>query len=252
MDKLLEGKTAIVTGASSGIGRATAWTLARAGAAVVIHARRKSRLDDLAADIMAEGGKALAMAGDASAQADIDELLDRALSWSDGGRKIDIAVVNAGRGLAGGVLNSDESLWHHLYQLNVLGAARLMRRVGQYLVQRRCGDIVVVGSVAGRNVTPFSAFYASSKSAVGAIAEGLRREVGSQGVRVSLIMPGIVLSEFQDVAGYTAENFGKSVAQFGELLEPQAIADGIHWLLTLPPHVNVSEIIIRPTGQSYP
>ena len=189
MDKLLEGKTAIVTGASSGIGRATAWTLARAGAAVVIHARRRSRLDDLAADIVAEGGKALAVAGDASAQADIDELLDRALSWSDGGRKIDIAVVNAGRGLAGGVLNSDESLWQRSLSAQRSGGRPADAAGGQYLVQRRCGDIVVVGSVAGRNVTPFSAFYASSKSAVGAIAEGLRREVGPQGVRVSLIMP---------------------------------------------------------------
>lgn len=111
---------------------------------------------------------------------------------------------------------------------------------------------MVIGSVVGRNVSPFSAFYGSSKFAIGAIAEGLRREICAHGVRVSLVMPGIVLSEFQDVAGYNAENFGNSVAQFGKLLEPQAIADGICWLLALPPHVNVNEIMIRPTGQSYP
>jgi NADP-dependent 3-hydroxy acid dehydrogenase YdfG len=111
---------------------------------------------------------------------------------------------------------------------------------------------VVIGSVVGRNVSPFSGFYGSSKFAVGAIAEGLRREVCSYGVRVSLVMPGIVLSEFQGVAGYNEENFGNSVAQFGKLLEPQAIADGILWLLALPAHVNVNEIAIRPTGQNYP
>lgn len=250
--KFLSGKTAIVTGASSGIGLATARTLARAGAAVVIHARRRDRLDELALEIGAEGGKTLAVAGDASLQADIDLLLDRALMWDEGGCKADIIVVNAGRGLAGGILSSDESQWQELYQINVLGAAHLLRRAGQYMIERESGDIVVIGSVVGRNVSPFSGFYGSSKFAIGAIAEGLRREVCPHGVRVSVVMPGIVLSEFQNVAGYDEENFGKGIAQFGKLLEPQAIADGIRWLLTLPPHVNVNEIMIRPTGQSYP
>jgi NADP-dependent 3-hydroxy acid dehydrogenase YdfG len=252
MQKLLSGKTAIVTGASSGIGFATALTLAQAGAAVVVQARRQARLDELAAEIRGKGGKALAIAGDASIHADIDSLLDRTLAWEEGGCKADIIVVNAGRGLAGGILGSDESQWQELYQINVLGAAHLMRRVGQYLMQRKSGDIVVVGSVVGRNVSPFSGFYGSSKFAIGAIAEGLRREICPHGVRVSVVMPGIVLSEFQNVAGYDEENFGKGIAQFGKLLEPQAIADGIHWLLTLPPHVNINEIMIRPTGQSYP
>jgi len=252
MDRLLAGKTAIVTGASSGIGRATALTLAQAGAAVVIHARRQDRLDALASEIAAQGGRALAVAGDASSEPDLDALLDRTLSWVEGGRRYDMVVVNAGRGLAGGILDSDEFQWCELYQINVLGAAHLLRRAGQYLVERKSGDIVVVGSVVGRNVSPFSGFYGSSKFAIGAIAEGLRREVCLHGVRVSLVMPGIVVSEFQDVAGYDEENFFKSIAHFGKLLEPQAIADGIHWLLTLPPHVNVNEIMIRPTGQSYP
>jgi len=194
----------------------------------------------------------LAVAGDASSEPDLDALLDRTLSWVEGGRRYDIVIANAGRGLAGGILDSDESQWRELYQINVLGAAHLLRRAGQYLVERKSGDIVVVGSVVGRNVSPFSGFYGSSKFAIGAIAEGLRREVCSHGVRVSLVMPGIVVSEFQDVAGYDEENFFKSIAHFGKLLEPQAIADGIHWLLTLPPHVNVNEIMIRPTGQSYP
>ena len=252
MNKLLAGKTAIVTGASSGMGYATAVTLARAGAAVVINARRKERLDKLVAEIAGQGGKAVAVAGDAGVQEDIDLLLERALTWNDGGCKYDIVVANAGRGLAGGILNSDETEWQKLYEVNVLGAAYLMRRAGQYLVQQQSGDIVVIGSAVGRNISPFSGFYGSSKFAVGALAEALRREICPHGVRVSLVMPGIVVSEFQDVAGYDQENFGKSVAQFGKLLEPQAIADGIHWLLTLPPHVNVSEIMIRPTGQSFP
>jgi NADP-dependent 3-hydroxy acid dehydrogenase YdfG len=245
-------KTAIITGASSGIGRATALALAKAGHAVVIFARRRERLDDLATTIGAGGGKVLAVAGDAGDEADIDLLLERTLAWDEGGCKYDIVVVNAGRGLAGGVLSSDDAMWRELYRTNVLGAAHLMRRAGQYLVQRKSGDIVVIGSVVGRNVSPFSGFYGSSKFAVGAVAEGLRREVCPHGVRVSLVMPGIVLSEFQDVAGYNEENFGKGVAPFGKLLDPGDIADGIAWLLALPPHVHASEIMIRPTGQTYP
>ena len=143
MNKPLSGKTAIVTGSSSGIGYATASALAQAGAAVVIHARRKDRLDGLASEIAAQGGKVLAVAGDASIQTDIDLLVDRALSWEEGGCKVDIVVVNAGRGLAGGILGSDESQWQELYQVNVLGAAHLMRRAGQYhgpaKRRRHCG-----------------------------------------------------------------------------------------------------------------
>jgi len=252
MAQMFSGKTAVVTGASSGIGRAVALTLAREGAAVVIHARRKERLDELAEEIAASGGKVLAVAGDAGNSSDVDELLERTLSWADGGGKYDIVVANAGRGLAGGITGSDEKQWQELYQINVLGAAFLLRRAGLYLSQQQRGDIVVVGSVVGRNISPFSGFYGSSKFAVGAIAEALRQEVCSKGVRVSTVMPGIVVSGFQQVAGYTEDNFGKSVAKYGKLLEPQAIADGVVWLLALPPHVNVSEIMIRPTGQNYP
>lgn len=252
MNRTLSGKTAIVTGASSGIGQATARTLSRAGAAVVLFARRRDRLDKLAAELLAQGRPALAVAGDVGKSEDLDLLLEKARGWSDGGGKFDIVVANAGRGLAGGVLDSDESQWEALYQTNVMGVAALVRRAGKYLVERKGGDIVVISSVVGRNVSPFSGFYGSSKFAVAALTEALRREVSPHGVRVSLVMPGIVVSEFQTVAGYDEENFGKSIAQFGRLLEPQDIADSIGWLLSLPPHVNVNEIMVRPTGQTFP
>jgi len=249
-NKPLTGKTAIVTGASSGIGKATAMTLAQAGAAVVIQARRKDRLVKLASDIEAKGGKALAISGDASLTSDTDRLLEKTLEWKAGGRKYDVVVVNAGRGLAGGMLSSDHYQWEEVYHTNVLGAAYLMRSAAKYFVERKKGDIVAIGSVVGRNISPFSAFYGSSKFAVGAIVEGLRQEVCSHDVRVSLVMPGIVKSEFQKVAGYNEDNFYKGIAHMGKLLDPQAIADGIYWLLTQPRNVNISEIMIRPTGQN--
>jgi len=248
----LSGKTAIITGASSGIGRSTALALAGDGAAVVVSARRKDRLKALVSQIVEQGGKALAVAADASVPPDIERLLEQVLAWNDGGKKYDIVVVNAGRGLAGGLLTSDEKQWQEMYALNVLGAAHLMRRAGQYMVGRKTGHIVAIGSVVGRYISPFGSVYGATKFAVAALAEGLRREVCGHGVRVSLVMPGIVLSEFQAVAGYNQDNFGKSIASFGTLLKPEAISEGIRWLLTQPPHVNVSEIMIRPTGQSYP
>ena len=250
--RALSGRTAIITGASSGIGRATALTLAGAGAAVVIAARRKDRLESVAREIADQGGKVLAVAGDAGDAADIDRLLDDTLAWEDGGGRYDIVVVNAGRGLAGGILTSDASQWQELYRINVIGAAYLMRRAGQYMVERKRGDIVAISSVVGRNLSPFGAFYGSSKAAVSVMAEAVRRDVAPAGVRVSIVMPGIAHSEFQQVAGYNEENFGNAVAQFGQLLEPREIADAIRWLLTLPPHVNINELMIRPTGQVYP
>lgn len=250
--KSFSGKKAIVTGASSGIGRAVALTLARDGVAVVVHARRKERLDEVVAEIEKLGGQALAVVGDAGVNGDSDRLFEETLAWEAGGNKIDIIVANAGRGLAGGILGSDERQWQEVYQTNVLGTAYLLRLAGLQMSAQGHGDIVVVSSVAGRNISPFSGFYGSSKFAVGAIAEALRQEVCSKGVRVATVMPGIVVSGFQNVAGYTEENFGKSVAKYGKVLEPQSIADGVAWLLSLPAHVNVSEMMIRPTGQNYP
>jgi len=247
-----EKKTMIVTGASSGIGRAVALTLAAQGARVVIHARRRDRLEEVATEIRDAGGSVLVVSGDAGKREDVETLWGQALSWPEGEGRIDGVVVNAGRGLAGGILASDAAQWQELYQTNVLGAIALMRQAGLYLCERGCGDIVVVGSVVGRNISPFSGFYGSSKFAISAATEALRQEVCGKGVRVSLVMPGIVVSGFQDVAGYNPENFGKSIAHFGALLQPQAIADGVAWVLAQPPHVNVSEIMIRPVGQNYP
>jgi len=251
MNKPLAGKTALVTGASSGIGRVTAQLLARDGAAVAVTARRREKLAELVSEIASQGGTALAVEGDCSDKDGIERILDRVLNWDEGGRKYDIVVVNAGRGLAKGMLDSDESQWEDVFRINYLGAARLMRRAGRYMSERKSGDIVVLGSVVGKNISPVSSVYGSTKFAIGSLAEALRRDVCAHGVRVSLVMPGIVVSEFQKVAGY-GDAFEKLTASIGSLLDPKDIGEGIRWLLTLPAHVNVNEIMIRPTGQSYP
>jgi len=249
MAQNLIGKTAIITGASAGIGWATARELARRGASVVLTARREKRLAELSQAISAEGGKSMALAGDAGSQSHIDQLLAKALEWTG---RLDIVIVNAGRGLAGGALNSDQSQWEALYKLNVLGAAYLMREAAKIMLERKTGDIVALGSVSGHNISPFSGFYGSTKWAIAAVAEALRREVCSQGVRVTTIKPGIVESEFQAVAGYTYENFNKSIARFGKVLSADDVAQSISFIISQPQHVHINELVLRPTGQDYP
>ena len=253
MGKLLANRVAIITGASAGIGRATALSLAREGAAVVVQARRAEKLDDLAKEARAFGGNVLAVKGDAAKEKDIDALLDQSEAFAaKQNAKADIVIVNAGRGLAGGLLGSDMKQWHEMYELNVMGAAYLMRRAGERLVTQESGDIVALGSASGKNVSPFSGFYGSSKFAIAGMTEAFRREVCSKGVRVTLILPGIVETEFQGVAGYTPENFFKGIARFGKLLTAEDVAETITFVVTRPKGVHVNEMVIRPTGQDYP
>src|SRR5262249_18736623 len=141
-------KCAVVTGASAGIGKETALQLAREGAAVVLSGRRGERLQDVVREIEKQGGKALAVVSDASKTQDIDALLAKAEDFSrkGGNGKLDIVVVNAGRGLAGSLLTSDEKQWKEIYDLNVLGAGALMRRAAEIMVKQGSGDIVALGS----------------------------------------------------------------------------------------------------------
>jgi NADP-dependent 3-hydroxy acid dehydrogenase YdfG len=117
---------------------------------------------------------------------------------------------------------------------------------------KSAADIVIVGSVVGRNVSPFSAVYGSTKFAVHALAEGLRREVGPKGIRVSLVEPGIVLSGFQAAANYSDEMVQGFEDRWGPLLIGDDVANAIHYIVTQPPHVHISDIMIRPTRQDYP
>ncbi|MEL6330038.1 MAG: SDR family oxidoreductase [Planctomycetota bacterium] len=251
----LDGRIAVVTGASAGIGEAVARDLVAQGASVVLNARRKERLEALAAEL---GDRTAVVAGDASEQSTIDACLT-ACEEAFGG-PADLVVVNAGRGLRGGVLDSDEGDWEEVVRTNLLGAARLLRAAANAMAERqsngdwqkRAHDIVVLGSTVGRHISPFSSMYGSTKFAVHSIAEAVRREVGPKGVRVSIIEPGVVASEFQQVAGYDKDAFGQFMEKIGPVLMPEDIARLITFVCSQPPHVHLCDGVIRATRQDYP
>jgi len=247
-------RIAIVTGATSGIGEATARKFAAAGFGVVGNGRNAAKLASMEEEI---GFAFRGVAGDASDHAVLERLFEAGQERF--GKPADIVVANAGRGLGGSVKDADLSEFDDLLKINVTGTLALLQKAARRMVDGRqsaypktAADIVIVGSVVGRNISPFSAVYGATKFAVHALAEGLRRELGPKGVRVSLVEPGIVLSGFQAVARYGDEMLQSFHDRFGPLLLGDDVASAIHYVVTRPPHVYISDIVVRPTRQDYP
>ena len=247
-------RIAIVTGATSGIGEATARKFVAAGYSVVGNGRTADKLAQLEKEL---GAAFSGVAGDAADPAVQDRLFTAARERF--GREADIVVVNAGRGLGGAVTTGDLSQFEDVLRINVNGALSLMQKAALKMVETQktgfpsaAADIIVIGSVVGRHISPFSAVYGASKFAVHALAEALRREVGPKGVRVTLIEPGCVLSGFQAGAGYNDETVQGFKDKFGPLLIGDDIANAIHFAVSQAPHVHVGDIVIRPTRQEYP
>lgn len=247
-------RIAIVTGATSGIGEATARKFVATGFGVVGNGRNTAKLAELEQEL---GPAFRGVAGDTTDRALPDELFAKAGDCF--GTRVDIVVANAGRGLGGSVKDADLEKFENIMKINVTGtlalvqsAARHMTAAQQDAYPKSAADIVIIGSVVGRHVSPFSAVYGASKFAVHALAEGLRREIGPKGVRVSLVEPGAVLSGFQAGAGYSDEMVHGFKDNFGPLLVGEDVADAIHYIVTRPPHVHVSDLIVRPTRQDYP
>lgn len=264
MTATLQDRIAVVTGASAGIGWSAAATLAAAGCRVVINARRREKLDELLASIGPE--RASIIAGDCADEDVIQAMFNAARDeFGRGKREADLVVVNAGRGLNGSVVTSDPTVWEEMIRTNLLGAARLIREAAARMLKEierdaahgkpwteHARDLVVLGSTVGRHISPFSSMYGSTKFAVNSLAEAARRELGPKGIRVTLLEPGFVVSEFQGVAGYSSDWFKAVVDKIGPVLEPADIARVIHDVTALPARVHLSDIVIRSTRQDYP
>jgi len=247
MTRKLDGKVAIITGASSGIGKATAIALAAEGAQVAIAARRGDRLHDLAKQIEASGGKALPIVTDITDEAQVNDLIHKTHSVLG---RIDILVNNAGIGALGTIEEGDPAEWRKQFDLNVLGLLYAIHTVLPIFKAQGVGHVVNLSSVAGRTARAGVGVYNATKWGVNALSEALRQEVHKHNIRVTIIEPGLVATEFIDRITDPAAR--QSIeARFKALtpLQPEDIAGAIVYAVTQPPHVNVNEILIRPTQQ---
>lgn len=253
-------RIAIITGATSGIGEATVKKFIAAGYAVVGSGRNSEKLQLLQDEL---GSAFTFVAGDADDETVINNLFTKALT--EFGRAADLVLVNAGRGLGGSVKDAPLAEFEELLKVNLTGALKLMQKAAQEFTRpeqlsfsaqakypAQAKDIVVIGSVVGRSISPFSAVYGSTKFAVHSLTEALRREICNQGVRVTLVEPGIVMSGFQAVAGYNQQTVDGFRERFGPVLVGEDVADAIYHTVSLPAHIHISDLVIRPTRQDYP
>jgi len=243
----LDGKVAVVTGASSGIGEATAEALAAEGASVVVAARREERLADLSKRIEGNGGRVLAAACDVADEGQAHGLIQKA--EEEFGR-VDILVNNAGVMLLSTVGKGLSEEWRQMFDVNVLGLLYATDAAIETMKRQGSGHLVNISSVAGRKVTrDSSGVYAGSKFAVGAISEGLRQELLEDNIRVTIVEPGAVETELAD--HITDEDARQSLGGLLnlEILQAEDIANAIVYAVTQPERVSVNEILIRPTQQ---
>jgi NADP-dependent 3-hydroxy acid dehydrogenase YdfG len=252
MAERLDGTVALVTGASSGIGEATALSLAQLGAAVAVVARRKDRLDALAATIREHGGTALVLEADVTDEQQAADVIERTVTELG---RLDTLVNNAGVMLLGPAVGAPLSEWQRMVQLNVLGLLYCAHAALPHLLRsaeegpRRVADMVNVSSVAGRVPRSGSGVYNATKHGVGAFSESLRQEVTKRHVRVSLVEPGAVETE---LASHNRPEVQEGMlARFAsmERMKAEDIADAICYIVTRPRHVAVNEMLIRPTEQ---
>jgi clavulanate-9-aldehyde reducatase len=244
----LAGKVAFVTGASSGIGRATALALAAAGASVAVGARRLERLADLEKEIRAHGVDALTLSLDVT---DEDAVRAGVASTVDALGGIDVVVNNAGIMLLGQIEGADTEDWRRMMQTNVLGLMYVSHAALPHLLARK-GTLVQVSSTAGRVARAGSGAYNASKWAVNAFSEALRQEVTARGVRVVVIEPGVVETELRDHITQPAakKRINASAAAIRQL-QAADIADAILYAVTAPDHVAINELLVRPTDQEW-
>lgn len=247
MTDKLTGKVAIVTGASSGIGEATAFALASVGAQVVIAARRADRLESLAKGIQEKGGQALSIVADVSDEAQTRSMVDKVKSELG---RVDILVNNAGVMLLGPIDGADTQDWQRMVNTNVLGLMYATHAVLPLMKAQGSGHIVNISSVAGRTASANVGVYNATKWGVCAFSEALRQEVYKDKIRVTVIEPGAVATELTDHITHSATKERiESWVQSMTPLESEDIAAAIIYAVTQPPRVNVNEILIRPTEQ---
>lgn len=241
----IAGKTVVITGASSGIGQAVAVRLAASGAAVVLGARRRDRLDQLVAEIEAQGGTASAMVADVTRREDMAALVAHAV---DRFGKIDVLINNAGVMPISRLDVLDIDGWDRTIDTNIKGVLYAIAAALPLMKAQRSGHIISLSSVAGHRVNAGAAVYAATKHAVRVISESLRQEVTRDGIRVTIISPGATETELFDkiTDPATQERLAGAAAM---ALPADTVARALAYAIGEPADVDINEILIRPQAQ---
>ena len=248
----LHGTVALITGASSGIGEATAAALAARGAAVAVAARRKDRLDELVSRIDGDGGRALAIEADVTSQAQARGTVEQTVSELG---RLDILVNNAGVMLLGPIVEAPTEEWDRMVAINLQGLLYCSHAALPHLLsaaessERGVADLINISSVAGRVARAGSGVYNLTKWGVGAFSESLRQEVTKRNVRVSLVEPGAVATELTDHLRPEIRQQTKQRFEGIDRLHTEDIAGTIEFIVTQPRRVAINEVLIRPTDQ---
>ena len=242
----LDGRVAVVTGASSGIGEATARALSAAGASVALGARRADRLQAIAEDL---GGPSLVREVDVSDEEQAGAFIKAAHDELGG---LHILVNNAGVMLLGPVAGADTGEWRRMIDVNLLGLLYCTHAALPLMEAGGGGDIVHISSVAGRRADAGAAVYNMTKFGVHAFSEALRQEALHVGIRVTTVAPGFVETELQghNTNPLVRRATERTREEIGEALKAEDIADEIVHTVTRPAHVCVNEVVVRPTGQA--
>ncbi len=245
MEKSLAGKVALITGASSGIGAATAERLAAEGAMVVVTARRLDRLEALVERIRAQGGEAEARQADAAVRSEVEKLVKD--THASHGR-LDILINNAGGMLLAPAAEADPDDWQRMLDLNLMGLMQACHTALPLMKEQGGGHIVNISSLAGRVAMPGGGAYSVTKFGVNAFSEALRKEHCKDRIRITVVEPGPVATELPEHITHAASKERiKEIFSGVEQLQGQDVAEAIAYAVTQPARVNVNEILLTPT-----
>ena len=240
MSQSIDGKVAIVTGASSGLGRALARLLAANGAKLALAARSAAKLEDLASEL---GGEALAVPTDLAVPDQVDRLVERTLKHFG---RIDILLANAGQYVTGPAVEGDPDEWDTVLSVNVNSVFRAVRAVLPQMIENRSGDIIVTSSIAGHQVLTSEPVYSASKHAIQAFVHSVRSQMARHNIRIGAIAPGTILNELWGIT--TQEEIDRRVADHSGL-RSEDVAEACLFMLTRPPNVTIRDLVILPQGQ---
>ncbi|TMU55259.1 SDR family NAD(P)-dependent oxidoreductase [Flagellimonas algicola] len=243
----MELKTALITGATSGIGKATAELLAKNGFNLVLCGRRTDRLDQLRNTLGAQTG-VHTLTFDVRNREEVIKALE---SLPQNFSQIDVLINNAGNAHGMDLIDSGNmDDWDAMLDINVKGLLHVSKAIMPQMVERKAGHIINIGSLAGKEVYPKGNVYCASKFAVDAINQGMRIDLNEHGIRVGAVNPGLVETEFSDVRFKGDTDRAKTVYQGYQALKAEDIADIIHFVISRPYHVNIADLLVLPTAQA--